>query len=140
VSFGNNHGTSLLALNRFQFDLDQPSYIIGNPGSAKNGFGDLPLQLKGRLFSGNAEHGNNALTAIRAMDLPTGSSGNGAPTSIYVPKLAAGKAFDRFNLRTVVNGVLPTGKIAAQGRAIERNSTARNTGSSTSRTKLLEPV
>ncbi len=125
VSFGNNHGTSLLALNRFQFDIDQPSYLIGNPGSDKDGFGDLLLQIKSRLFSGNADHGNYTLTAILAADLPTGSRGNGALTSVYVPKLAAGKAFGRFNLQTVVNGVLPTGKISAQGRVIEWNTTAQ---------------
>jgi hypothetical protein len=125
VSYGNGHGVSLLALNRFQFDIDQPSYITGNPFATKDGFGDVVFQVKGRLASGNAEHGNYAITAILAMDLPTGSNGNGALTTVYVPKLAAGKAFRRFNLQTVVNGVLPTGKIAAQGRVIEWNTTAQ---------------
>jgi hypothetical protein len=125
LNFGNGHGVSVIALNRFQFDVDQPAYIIGNPSGAKDGFGDLALQVKARLASGNAQHGDYAVTAILATVLPTASSGNGALTSIYVPKLAVGKSFGRFNLQTVVNGVLPTGKIAAQGRVIEWNSTAQ---------------
>jgi len=125
VSYGNCHGVSILALHRFQFDVDQPSYIVGNPTGAKDGFGDMAFQIKARLASGNAQRGNYAVTAILATVLPTASQGNGALTSLYVPKLAAGKAFGRFNLQTVVNGVLPTGKIAAQGRVIEWNSTAQ---------------
>ncbi len=125
LSYGNGHGVSAIALRRFQFDVDQPSYIVGNPTGASDGFGDLILQIKGRLASGNAQHGNYAVTAILAAIAPTANDGRGVLTSIYVPKIAAGKAFGRFNLQTVVSGVLPSGKIAAQGRAIEWNTTAQ---------------
>lgn len=54
-----------------------------------------------------------------------GSIQNGMLTSTYFPKLAVGKAFGRFNVQSVVSGVLPTGKIALQGRAVEWNLTGQ---------------
>ncbi len=55
----------------------------------------------------------------------TGAGQNNVLTAVNFPKLAAGKAFGRFNVQSTLGGVLPTDKIAEQGRAIEWNATAQ---------------
>jgi hypothetical protein len=125
MSYGNNHGVSMIALRRFQFDYDPPSYFRNHSATLKDGFGNSQVQVKGRIASGNAEHGDFALTAILDRSFTPGSYENQAPTGAYVPKLAAGKGFGRFNVQSLLDGVLPTGKVSAQGRAIEWNLTAQ---------------
>ena len=91
----------------------------------KDGFGNASTQVKYRIASGNAEHGNYAITAILYRSFTTGSSQNGMLTGAYFPKLAVRKAFGHFNVQSVANGVLPTGKTALQGGAIEWNVTGQ---------------
>jgi len=121
VNYGNGHGIAVMAGTRFQFDYMQPAYVQNNSAKTKDGIGDTETQIKYRIASGNAEHGNFAVSAILAQTFPTGSHKNGAATSVYFPKLAVGKARGRFNVQPVLSGVIPTGKIAAQGRGVERN-------------------
>jgi hypothetical protein len=125
VSYGNNHGVSLIAANRFQFDFDPPAFFRNHCAALKDGFGNAAAQVKWRLASGNAEHGNFTLTAMLARSFTPGSQQNGMLTGAFFPKLAAGRAWGRFNVQTVVDGVLPTGKVTAQGRAVEWNLTAQ---------------
>jgi len=125
VNYGNGHGIAVMAGTRFQFDYMQPAYVQNNSAKTKDGIGDTETQIKYRIASGNAEHGNFAVSAILAQTFPTGSHKNGAATSVYFPKLAVGKARGRFNVQPVLSGVIPTGKIAAQGRAVEWSATAQ---------------
>ena len=125
VSYGNNKGFSTIAARRFQFDFNPPSYFRNHSATQKDGFGNAATQVKYRIASGNAEHGNFAVTAILYRNFTPGSNQNAMLTGAYFPKLAVGKAFGRFNMQTVVNGVLPTGKTALQGRAVEWNLTAQ---------------
>jgi hypothetical protein len=125
LSYGNNHGMNFIAARRFQFDLTPPSFFRNHSAALKDGFGNGSTQVKYRIASGNAQHGNFAVTAILARSFTPGAKQNGALTGAYFPKLAVGKAFGRFNVQTVLNGVLPTGKTAAQGRVIEWNTTAQ---------------
>jgi hypothetical protein len=111
--------------DRIQVNLVNPPYIQNNSATAKDGFGDVMAEVKYRIASGNAAHGNYALTAILVESLPTGSYSNGAPTSTYSPILAAGKMWGHFNLQSTLGGLLPTGKIAAQGRQVDWNTTAQ---------------
>jgi hypothetical protein len=124
-SYGNNHGLSLLGGRRFQFDFNPPSYFRNHSASLGDGFGNGSTQIKYQIASGNAEHGNFAVTAILNRSFGGGLQQNGMVTGFYCPKIAAGKAFGRFNFQTALNGVLPTGKIDLQGRALEWNLTAQ---------------
>jgi hypothetical protein len=125
VNYGNGHGLAVMAGNRFQFDYMQPAYIQNNSAKLKDGFGNTEVQIKYRIASGNAEHGNYMLSAILTRSFTPGSSEVGALTGSYYPKLAAGKAWGLFNVQTLLNGCLPTGKVTAQGRAIEWNTTTQ---------------
>jgi hypothetical protein len=125
MSYGNNHGISVIALHRLQFDYDQPAFLRNHSATQKDGFGNAATQIKCIIASGNAEHGNFALTGILNRSFTPGSSEYGALTGAYNPKLAAGKAFGRFNVQSTLGGVLPTGHVAAQGRAVEWNLTGQ---------------
>ncbi len=124
-SYGNNHGVSFLGGRRFQFDFNPPSYFKNHSAIFNDGFGNASTQVKYRIVSGNAEHGNFAVTAILCRAFAAGAEQNSMLTGYYVPKIAAGKAFGRFDVQSTVNGVLPTGKIAQQGRVVEWNTTAQ---------------
>lgn len=125
VNYGNGHGIAVIVGNRLQLDFMQPAYVQNNSAKLKDGFGNAEAQVKFRIASGNAQHGNYALTAILGRSFTPGSQEFGALTGAWFPKLAVGRAWGRFNVQTVMNGVLPTGKVAEQGRAIEWNTTAQ---------------
>jgi hypothetical protein len=125
VSYGNYHTFGVIAGNRFQFNFIAPPYIQNNSATAKDGFGDTQVECKMRIASGNAQHGNYALTALLAYQAPTGNHQNGAPTAIYWPNIAAGRAWGRFDLQSTIGGMMPSGKIAAQGRQIDWNTAAQ---------------
>ena len=124
-SYGNNHGISVLAARRFQFDFDPPSFFRNHSSAYKDGFGNAFTQVKYRIASGNAEHGNFTLTAILTHGFAPRSYQNAMFSAYEFPKIASGKAFGRFNVQTVLGGELPTAKVALQGRAINWNVTGQ---------------
>ena len=125
VNYGNYHTVGLIFGDRVQVNLIAPPYIQNNYAPQRDGFGDTQVETKYRIASGNAEHGNYALTAKLTYNAPAASHQNGAATTVLVPTLAAGRAWGRFDVQTALGGVLPTGKIAVQGRAVEWNTTAQ---------------
>ena len=125
ANYGNDHTLSVIVGDRIQINLIAPPYIQNHSATMRDGFGDAVTEVKYRITSGNAEHGNFALTALLCQSVPTGSNQNGAPTAVYYPTLAAGREWGRFDLQTTLGGTMPTGKIAAQGRSIEWNVTAQ---------------
>jgi hypothetical protein len=125
LNYGNGKGISMIVDRRFQIDLDPPSYFRNHSSAEKDGFGNAGTQVKMRLASGNAEHGNYAISAVLYHAFAPRVEQNLMLTSYYVPSIAAGKGFGRFAVLESFGGLLPTGKIAQQGRAIEWNSTAQ---------------
>ena len=125
ISYGNNHGISVIGGTRWQLDLNPPSFFRNHSRAFPDGWGNASTQLKFRLASGDAENGNFAVTAIVAEGFAARAYQNDALTGYSVPKLAAGKAFGRFNVQSTLGGWLPAGKIAQQGRAIEWNVTGQ---------------
>lgn len=125
ISYGNNHGVSLIGGTRWQLDLNPPAYFRNHSSAFPDGWGNASTQLKYRIASGNAENGNFAVTAIVAEGFAARAYQNAALTSYSIPKLAAGKAFGRFNVQSTLGGWLPASKIDQQGRAIEWNMTGQ---------------
>lgn len=125
LSYGNNHGVSVIGGTRWQLDLNPPSFFRNHSGAFPDGWGNASTQLKYRIASGNAERGNFALTAIVAQGFAPRAIQNDALTGYSEPRLAAGKAFGRFDVQSTLGGWLPTGKIEQQGRAIEWNVTGQ---------------
>jgi hypothetical protein len=118
ISYGNNHGIGLIAGTRLQFDFNPPSFFRNHSTAIPDGWGNASAQVKFRIASGTAGHGNFAVSAILEHAFAPGVSQNGMLTSFNIPKLAAGKAFGKFALQSTLSGVLPTGKMERQGRAI----------------------
>jgi hypothetical protein len=117
VNYGNGRGGGILAFNRFEFDWFPPNYVQHN-SAATDGFGDTAVLAKYRIASANAEHGNYILTAALGHTFAT-SAHNGALTDVWTPTLCGGIGFlKHFDVESSLGGTLPTGKIAAQGRAI----------------------
>src|SRR5271166_2475221 len=114
ANYGNWHTLTLPEGDRVQVNLMAPPYIQNNSPALKDGFGDPMAEVKYRIASGNASHGNFAVTAMLAETWPTGSYHNGALTALYLPTLAAGKMWGRFDVQKTLGGMMPTGKIAEQ--------------------------
>jgi len=121
-SYGNNHGVGLIAGTRLQFDFNPPSFFRNHCAALPDGWGNASAQVKVRIASGNKDHGNFAVSAMFLHGFASGVSQNGGLTAYNVPKLAAGKAFGPFAVQSTVSGVLPSGKVDEQGRAIEWNA------------------
>jgi hypothetical protein len=125
INYGNGKGISMIVDRRFQIDLDPPSYFRNHSTAEKDGFGNAGTQVKWRIASGNATHGNFAISAVLYHAFAPRVEQNLMLTPYYCPSIAAGKGFGRLALLGTVGGLLPTSKIALQGRAIEWNSTAQ---------------
>lgn len=122
TNYGNGRGFGVIAANRFEFDLLPPPYIQHNSAAARDGLGDTCISAKVRIASGNAEHGNFDAAAILSHSFATGTYKNGAATDTFTPTLVGGVAWRRFNVQSSLGGVMPTGKIAIQGRSIAWNA------------------
>ena len=125
LNYGNGKGISVVVDRRFQIDLDPPSYFRNHSSTQKDGFGNAGTQVKYRIASGNAAHGNFAISAVLYHAFAPRVYQNQMLTPYYCPSIAAGKSFGRFAVLENMAGFLPTGKIAQQGRGIEWNSTAQ---------------
>jgi hypothetical protein len=125
LSYGNNHGISVIVDQRFQLDFDPPSFFRNHSAKYPDGFGNAGAQVKYRIASGDAEHGNFALTAIEYHGFAPRADQNAMLSAFDCPKIAAGTAWGRFDVQSTLGGVLPAGKVAAQGRAVEWNVTGQ---------------
>jgi hypothetical protein len=88
-----------------------------------DGFGDMPLAMRYRVVSANAEGGDYIVTLLLNATIPTGSYTNGSPDASVSPILAAGKGWGRFDVQATIGGVLPTGDTKIIGRQIVFNTT-----------------
>src|SRR4029078_4833339 len=121
VNYAKERGTGIIVGDRFEFDFMAPPYIQHN-SAAEDGFGDTAVLAKYRIASASKEGGNYDVSFALSHCFATGSHKNGARTDSFGPTLAAGYAFHRFDVISSLGGPLPTGKIAAQGRAIAWNT------------------
>lgn len=125
LNYGNGKGISFIVERRFQIDLNPPSYFRNHSSTRADGFGNAGTQVKYRIASGNAAHGNYAVSAVLYHAFAPRVGQNLMLTSFNVPSIAAGKSFGRFALLQNIAGFLPTSRVSEQGRAIEWNSTGQ---------------
>ena len=125
VSYGNNHGVSVIAERRFQLEFDPPSFFRNHSAAYPGGFGNAGAQIKYLIASSNSAHRNFAVTAIDFHGFAPRAAQNGMFSAYDCPKIAAGIARDRFNMQSTLGGLLPAAKVAAQGQAIEWNVTGQ---------------
>jgi hypothetical protein len=122
-NFGFNKGLEIIPAKRWEIILAVPPYVVDNPDSAKNGFGDWQFLIKYRILSSNEEHGNYILTAFFQMTAPTGQYEQGNPSPVITPTIAYGKGWGDFDVQGTLGVSLPTGNIQTIGRTIPWNNT-----------------
>jgi hypothetical protein len=122
-NYGVSKGFEIIPQKNTEVILAIPPYIVNNPDSPQDGFGDWQFLVKYRLAAGNEEHGNYILTAFYQMTLPTGQHQEGNPSPVITPTIAYGKGFGQFDVQGTLGGSLPTGNVATIGRSILWNNT-----------------
>jgi hypothetical protein len=78
---------------KFEVILAVPPYIVNNPDSPQNGFGDWQFLVKYRIAAADEETGNYILTAFYQVTLPTGQYQQGALSPVITPTIAYGKGW-----------------------------------------------
>lgn len=122
-NYGVSKGLEIIPQKNTEVILAVPAYIVNNPDSPQDGFGDWQFLVKYRIAAGNEEHGNYILTAFYQMTLPTGQHQEGNPSPVITPTIAYGKGFGHFDVQGTLAGSLPTGNVAMIGRSILWNNT-----------------
>jgi|SRR5579862_7465038 hypothetical protein len=122
-NYGVSKGVEIIPQKNTEVILAIPPYIVNNPDSPQDGFGDWQFLVKYRLAAGSEEHGNYILTAFYQMTLPTGQHQEGNPSPVITPTIAYGKGFGHFDVQGTLGGSLPTGNVATIGRSILWNNT-----------------
>ncbi len=121
-NYGVSKGLEIIPARNFEVILAVPPYIVNNPDSPHNGFGDWQFLVKYRIAASNEKHKNYILTAFFQMSFPTGQYQEGSSNSIITPTLAYGKGFRNFDVQGTLGGSLPTGNIAHIGHNLTWNN------------------
>lgn len=122
-NYGVSKGLEIIPQKNTEVILAVPPYIVNNPDSVQDGFGDWLFLVKYRIAAANEESGNYILTAFYQMSLPTGQYQEGAKSPIITPTIAYGKGYKNFDVQGTLGGSLPTGNEQTIGRSILWNNT-----------------
>lgn len=121
-NYGVSKGLEIIPAKNVEVILAVPPYIVNNPDSARNGFGDWQFLVKYRIAAGNEKHGNYILTAFYQMTIPSGQYGQGALSPVITPTIAYGKGFRDFDFQGTFGYSLPTGNVAFIGHTMPWNN------------------
>ena len=120
---GVSKGLEIIPQKNLEFIFAVPPYIVNNPDSPHDGFGDWQFLVKYRIAAGNEEHGNYILTIFYQMSFPTGEYQEGALSPIITPTIAYGKGYKNFDVQGTLGYSLSTGNGAAIGNNLLWNNT-----------------
>jgi hypothetical protein len=120
-NYGNGKGVELVPLKPIELIFNVPPYLQHN-SAAKDGFGDVSMLLKYRIFSRNEQRGDEIVTAFVAGTYPTGSYSNGAKNATISPTLAVGKGIGPIDVQSTLGATLPVEDGATAGRPIAWNT------------------
>jgi hypothetical protein len=122
-NYGVSKGLEVIPEKNVEVILSVPSYVVNNPDSPRDGFGDWQFLVKYRVAAGNEEHGNYILTAFYQMTFPTGQYQQGALSPVITPIIAYGKGFKNFDVQGTLGYSLPTGNVSVIGHTLPWNNT-----------------
>jgi len=122
-NYGVSKGLEIIPQKNLEFIFAVPPYIVNNPDSPHDGFGDWQFLVKYRIFAGNEERGNYILTLFYQMSFPTGEYQEGALSPIITPTIAYGKGYKNFDVQGTLGYSLSTGNGAAIGNNLLWNNT-----------------
>jgi len=118
IDYGNNHGITMVFRRRWQLEVDQPPFFRFHSATRSDGFANVLTQVKYRVASGNAQHGNYAVSAILGNGFGPRAERNGARSATFDPSISAGKLLGHLALITQVGGTLPAARLSQQGRSL----------------------
>jgi len=121
-NYGNTKGLQVVPFRRIELRFSPPPFIIHSDPHVEDGFGDVALRAKVRLYGSSEEHRNAIVTALLGANVPTGKSGNGSCCAILTPTLEAGKGWGRMDAITSLGGSLPVSNTAGLGRQMVWNN------------------
>jgi hypothetical protein len=113
--YGGGKGLELIPADHLELILGVPPYNVHSRKGARDGWGDVPLLLKYRVFARNEEEGDYILTLFLGASVPTASTGNGPGRAILSPAVAFGKGWRNFDFQSTVGVGLPAGDIHRLG-------------------------
>lgn len=122
--YDNGKGLELIPEKHTEILINLPPFVNHFNG-AKDGFGDIGLAMKERLFARNEEHGNEIITFFLVSTIPTGKNKNGSCCAIITPNLNMGKGWGQFDVETTIGGSLPVTNATGVGHTITWNSVAQ---------------
>jgi hypothetical protein len=121
-NYGVSEGLEIIPEKNVEVILPVPPYIVNNPNSPSDGFGDWQFLVKYRIAAQSEKRGNYILTAFYQMSFPTGHYRQGALSPIITPAIAYGKGYKNCDLQGTLGGSLPTGNTSTVGRTILWNN------------------
>ena len=121
-NFLNGKGLCVISSRRTELDINLPNYQEHN-NAAIDGFGDMAVSAKYRIFSGSETHGNYILSFLTTHTWASGSAKNGAPAASNGLMLLGGKGFNRYNLQSGFGATLPIKFVSTTGRPLLWNTT-----------------
>ena len=123
-NYDGSKGLNLIPWANTEFDFNLPPLLTHSSPSTVDGAGDASFQGKYRIITGNARHGNYAISAFVTATIPTGSYKNGSTDATVAPGMGFGKGFGAFNLQSTLSAALPTGDTTKLGRPVTWNTAA----------------
>ena len=129
--FGNDKGLDLIVSDTNELQIAAPPYYIrsgapaaaaGKPIEPLSGFGDWSfLRIEQRLASSPDSEGDYVLTAWLQILAPSGIQRLTNNSWEYLPTLAFGKGWGRFDVQATVGAVLPASHVDVIGHQIQTN-------------------
>jgi hypothetical protein len=111
-------GVELIPTEHTEIILGLPPYQV--PVSGPNGYGNIPLTLKYRFFTGNDEQGNYIVTAFLAGSIPYGHFAT--KYGSITPTIAFGKGYGNFDFQSTLGWTIPTGGRQNSGTPVAYNT------------------
>jgi hypothetical protein len=120
-NLGSTKGLQLIPFRRVELRFSPPTFLIhSNPGT-EDGFGDVGMRVKYRVYSSPAERRNAIATIELAASVPTGKSGNGSCCAVLYPAFEVAKGWRALALTLSAAGSLPVTGTQTLGRQILLN-------------------
>jgi hypothetical protein len=118
LNYFGGKGLELIPTEHTEIILGLPPYQV--PVTGPDGFDNIPLTLKYRLFAGNEEHGDYIVTAFLASSIPYGRFATPYPS--ITPTIAFGKGYRNFDFQSTLGWTIPTGGRQKSGTPVAYNT------------------
>ena len=121
-NYGSGKGLEVIPNTRMEVQIGVPPYVV-HETKTRDGFGDLPVLVKFRLFSAPENKSFYFVGAFMGASFPSGSSANSTGHTVLTPTIAVAKGWGHFDVQNTVSFSLPVTGANIVGRAILLNNT-----------------